>query len=64
MNHRVPVMVQQKRTLGTMRLQVRSLDSISGSRIWRCCELWCRLHMQLGSVIAVAVVEAGRCSSN
>ena len=38
----VPV-VQRKRTqLGTMRLQVWSLASISGLRIWRCYELWCR----------------------
>ena len=28
--------------LGTMRLQVRSLASLSGLRIQRCCELWCR----------------------
>ena len=39
----VPVVAQQKRIqLGTMRLQVRSLASLSGLMIWRCCELWCR----------------------
>ena len=35
---------QQKQIqLGTMRMQVQSLASISGLRIGRCCELWCRL---------------------
>ena len=29
--------------LGTMRLWVRSLASLSGLRIWHCRELWCRL---------------------
>ena len=33
--------------LGTMRLWVQSLASLSGLRIWHCCELWCRLQMQL-----------------
>jgi len=28
--------------LGIMRLQVRSLASLSGLRIWWCRELWCR----------------------
>ena len=28
--------------LGTMRLQVRSLASLNGLRIWHCRELWCR----------------------
>ena len=32
------------------------LASLSGLRIWRCCELWCRSQMRLGSGIAVAVV--------
>ena len=36
---------------------VQSLASFSGLRIWHCCELWCRLQMQLRSHI-VAVVEA------
>ena len=36
-------MVQWKRIqLGIMRLQVRSLASLSGLRIWCCRELWCR----------------------
>ena len=33
-----PVVAQQKQIqLGTMRLQVQSLPSLSGLRIWRCC---------------------------
>ena len=61
----VPVMAQQKRIqLGIMRLQVRSMASLSGLRIWRCCELWCRSQMWLGSGIAVAVGQASCCSSN
>ena len=37
----VPVVVQQKRIrLGTMRLQVQSLASLSGLRIQSCRELW------------------------
>ena len=36
-------MVKQKLIrLGTMRFQVGSLASLSGLRIWRCRELWCR----------------------
>ena len=52
----VPVMAQQKRIqLENMRLWVGSLASLSGSRIQRCCELWCRSQMGLGRV-AMAVV--------
>ena len=52
----VPVLVQRKQIqLGTMRLWVRSLASLSGLRIRCCCELWCRLQTQLGSSIAVAL---------
>ena len=37
-------MVQWKQIqLGTMRLWAQSLASLSGLRIWHCCELWCRL---------------------
>ena len=46
-----------------MRLQVRSLAWLSGLRIRRCPELWCRLQMQLGSRVAVALASAG-CSSH
>ena len=49
--------------LGTMRLQVQSLASLSELRIWRCCGLWCRLEMRLGSRIAMAVASAGSCGS-
>ena len=52
----VPVVVQQKQIrLGTMRLWVRSLASLSGLRIWRCHELWCRSQTHLRSDVAVAV---------
>ena len=45
-------------------MQVRSLAMLSRSKIQGCCELWCRLKMRLGSGVAVAVVQAGSCSSN
>ena len=32
-----------------------SLALLSGLRIWRCRELWCRSQMWLGSGVAVAV---------
>ena len=54
----VPFVAQRKQIrLGTMRLQVRSLASLSGLRI-QCCrelELWCRSQMRLRSGGAVAV---------
>ena len=50
--------------LGTMKMQVQSLASLSGLRIWCCHELRCRSQTQLGSDVAVAVVLAGSCSSN
>ena len=57
---RVPIVAQQKRIrLGTMRLQVQSLASLSRLRIWCCHELWCRLQMWLGSGIAVVVTQVG-----
>ena len=56
----VPIMAQQKQVrLGTMRLRVQSLASLSGSRIQHCLELWCRWQMWLRSDVAVAVVKAG-----
>ena len=42
--------------LVSMRMQVRSLASLSGLRIWHCCEQWCRLQTWLRSWVAVAVV--------
>ena len=41
---------------GTMSLQVWSLALLSGLRIQRYRELWCRLQTRLGSHVAVAVV--------
>ena len=41
-----------------MRLQVQSLASLSGLRIWRFRELWSRLWLQLGSDGAAAVAQA------
>ena len=41
--------------LVAMRMQVPSLASLSGLRIWHCHELWCRSQMRLGSGVAVAV---------
>ena len=46
-----------------MRTWVPSLTSLSGLRIWGCCELWCRSQTRLGSGIAVAVVQSGSYSS-
>ena len=61
----VPVVVQQKRIwLGTTRLQVQSLALLSELRIRRCGELWYRSQTRLGSGVAVAVAQAGSCSSD
>ena len=38
-----------------MRLRVWSLALVSGLRIGRCRELWCRSQTQLGSSVAVAL---------
>ena len=47
-----------------MRVQVRSLIWLSGLRIRRCHEPWCRSQTQLRSGVAVAVVKAGSYSSD
>ena len=47
-----------------MRMEVPSLALLSGSGIWRCGELWCRLQMRLRSGVVVAGVEAGSYSSD
>ena len=61
----VPIVAQQKQIrLGTMRFRVQSLASLSGLRIRRCHELWCRLQTWLRSGVAVNVVEAGGYSSD
>ena len=38
--------------IGTMRLRVHSLASLSGLRIWHCHELWCWSQTRLGRGIA------------
>ena len=44
--------------LGTTRLRIQTLASLSGLRIWRCHELWCWSQTRLRSGVAVAVVQA------
>ena len=61
----VPIMAQGKRIrLGIMRLRVPSLASLSGLRIRHCHKLRCRSQIQLGSGIAVAVVQTRGYSSD
>ena len=63
----VPIVVRQKQIwLVSMKMRVWSLFSLSGSRIWHYCELWCRSQMQLWSqvAVAVAVAVAASCISN
>ena len=61
----VPVMAQRKRIrLGSTRMRVQSLASLSGLRIQRCYKLWCRSQARPRSGIAVAVSQAGSYSSN
>ena len=53
----VPAVAQQKQIrVASMRMWVWSLASLSGSGIWHCRELWCRLHTWLGAHVPVAVV--------
>jgi len=53
----VSVVAQWKRIrLVSMRMQVQTLASISGLRIWHGHDPWCRLQMWLRSHVAVAVV--------
>ena len=47
-----------------MRTQIPSLALLNGLRIWHCQELWYRLHMQLGSQVALAVVQTGSYNSD
>ena len=59
----VPVVAQRKWIWpGTMRMQVRSLASPRGVRIWCCRELLGRSQTRLRS--GIAGVEAGSCSSD
>ena len=61
----VPIMAQQKQIwLVSMRMQVWSLASLSGLRIWCCHELCCKWWTWLGSCIAVAVAKASSYSSD
>ena len=55
--HEAVAAPQLQTQLGSMRMQVRSLTSISRLRIRHCCELWCRSQTWLGSSVAVAVVR-------
>ena len=61
----VPIVVQRKRILPvSMRMQVRPLALLSGLRIQRCHERWCRSQMRLRCPTAVAVAVAGSWSSD
>ena len=61
----LPLWLSGLRTqLVAMRMQVQSLASLSGLRVWHCHKLQRRSQMLLRSSIAVAVVQAGSCSSN
>ena len=48
----------------SVRVQVQSLASFSGLRIWGCCELWRRSQTWLGPHMPVSVVYTGSCSSD
>ena len=47
-----------------MRTLVQSLALLSGLRVWRCHELWCRSQTWLRSLVAVALAVAGSYSSD
>ena len=52
-----PIVAQWKRIrLVSVRMQVQSMASLSGLRIQRCHELWCRSQIWLGSYVVVPVV--------
>ena len=58
-------MAQQVKDLTlSVRMRAPFLASLSGSRIRRCRELQCRLKMQVGSGISVAVAQVYSCSSH
>ena len=59
-----PLWLSKNEPLGSMRTWGQCLASLSGLRIWSCCELWGSLQMWLGSCVAVAVVQADTCSSD
>ena len=61
----LPIVAQRKRiALVFMRMWVRSLASPSRLKIRHCYKLRRMSQMQLGSGIAVAVLEASSCSSD
>ena len=61
----VPVMAQWLTTpTRNHEVAVRSLALLSGLRIWRCHELWCRLQTWLGFRVAMSLASAGIYSSN
>ena len=52
----VPVVAQQVKNLTSNHKDAGSIPgSLSGLRIWRCCELWCSSKMWLRAGVAVAV---------
>ena len=56
----VSIVAQQVKNLTvSVKMWVQSPATLSGLRIQHCCKLQCRLQMQVGSSIAVAVVYAG-----
>ena len=54
----IPIVVHEDASL------IPGLISLSGLRIWHCHELWCTLQTWLRSGIAVAIIQAGSCSSD
>ena len=51
----IPVQVQWKQIrLVSVRMLVQSLALLSGLRIWRCHQLWCRSQTWFGSQVAMA----------
>ena len=54
----------EKNSTSVLRMWIPFLTLLGGLRLGHCYELWCRLQMQIRSHVAVAVAEAGRCSSN
>ena len=56
-----PAVMNPARTTGR---KIQSLTLLSGLRIERCHELWCRSKTRLGSCVAVAVAQASSCSSD
>ena len=61
----VPVVAQQQQTgLAPVRVQIRYLALLSGLRIWHCRKLQYRSQTWLRPSMAVAVIQASRCSSD